>query len=309
MLLPILPTDQIDRIFATINDVRTLILHTEGTINQAHNQLALRAVNPTICSTTLDREYTITSDVFKDTVSNHTALQKSLREAPCQAMADILTQVSPALNIPTILSDNTNHTTPTTTMMSAEHAPPTNPTSTIPTETTATQIAEQKYLLQQEIKDLLNKKAIKPVTSGPDFSSTMFVIPKRNSGFCPVFNLKTLNQYLYDAPRFKMEMLQQVIKMIQSNDSLTSIDLADAFLHIIVHHQSRSYLRFIWEAQLPGAKLRDLRRSIHLLLHLLVHTPHQVHSLTMGIKYQGSDHCSLPYPIVHSIITTIQDPE
>ncbi|KAG2217075.1 hypothetical protein INT45_013102 [Circinella minor] len=48
MLLLILQPDQIDHIFAMLNDIRTLILHTEGTINQARNQLALRTVNPSI---------------------------------------------------------------------------------------------------------------------------------------------------------------------------------------------------------------------------------------------------------------------
>ncbi|KAI7847850.1 hypothetical protein BDC45DRAFT_419069, partial [Circinella umbellata] len=81
MLLPILPPDQVERIFATLNDVRTLILHAEGTINQARNQLALRAVNPSIRQQPTDREYTMASDTFKETVSQHTALQKSLREA------------------------------------------------------------------------------------------------------------------------------------------------------------------------------------------------------------------------------------
>ncbi|KAI7854794.1 hypothetical protein BDC45DRAFT_440359, partial [Circinella umbellata] len=48
MLLSILQPDQLERFFGTLNDICTLILHTEGTINQAHNQLALRAVNPSI---------------------------------------------------------------------------------------------------------------------------------------------------------------------------------------------------------------------------------------------------------------------
>ncbi|KAG2225123.1 hypothetical protein INT45_011806 [Circinella minor] len=48
MLLPISQLDQIERIFAMLNDIHTLILYTEGTINQARNQLALWAVNPSI---------------------------------------------------------------------------------------------------------------------------------------------------------------------------------------------------------------------------------------------------------------------
>ncbi|KAI7856426.1 hypothetical protein BDC45DRAFT_533848 [Circinella umbellata] len=62
MLLPLLQPDQVEHIFATLNDIRTLILHTEGTINQACNQLSLRAVNPSIRQQPTDREYTIASE-------------------------------------------------------------------------------------------------------------------------------------------------------------------------------------------------------------------------------------------------------
>jgi hypothetical protein len=41
-----------------------------------------------------------------------------------------------------------------------------------------------------------------------------------------------------------MESIQQVIKLIKKNDYFTSVDLTDAFLHILVH---RRYLRFQWE--------------------------------------------------------------
>ncbi|KAI7854579.1 hypothetical protein BDC45DRAFT_585235, partial [Circinella umbellata] len=261
MILPLLPADQVERIFATINDIRTLILHTEGTINQARNQLALRAVNPSIRQPTSERTYTMAADVFKETVSNHMALQKSLREArfssgnrfrpsnrhPVSSAPSSFFRSSP--------SGDGGH--PDTTFPRTQHSnnpfrqhqsrSTTNTNTSRPRHTnqfhnsnsnsnnnsirnnrqpTIAQTAEQKFLLQQEIADLLNKKAIEPVTSGQGFSSTMFVIPKRNGGFRPVFNLKILNQYLH-APKFKMETLQQVIKMIQPNDYLTSIDLAD----------------------------------------------------------------------------------
>jgi hypothetical protein len=76
----------------------------------------------------------------------------------------------------------------------------------------------------------------------------MFVIPKRNGGFRPVFNLRTLNQFVL-SPHFKMESLQQVIKLIHQKDFFTSIDLTDAFLHILVHKNSRRFLRFHWEGR------------------------------------------------------------
>jgi hypothetical protein len=38
--------------------------------------------------------------------------------------------------------------------------------------------------------------------------------------------------------------------MVNRDDFLTSIDLADAFLHVLVHQSSRKYLQFEWDGQL-----------------------------------------------------------
>lgn len=46
-----------------------------------------------------------------------------------------------------------------------------------------------------------------------------------------------------------METIQQVCQLIQPNDFLTSIDLQDAFLHILIHTSSRQYLQFQWKNQ------------------------------------------------------------
>lgn len=92
------------------------------------------------------------------------------------------------------------------------------------------------------------KRAIEPAPQTPGFSSRMFVIPKRSGGHRPVFNLRALNQFVVTS-HFKMETLQQVVKLIQPNDYLTSIDLSDAFLHILVHQHSRLYLRFRLEGK------------------------------------------------------------
>jgi hypothetical protein len=71
---------------------------------------------------------------------------------------------------------------------------------------------QQDQLLDQEVSLLLNKGAIEeiqPIT--PLFYSSMFVIPKKNGGSRPVFNLKKLNNYI-QASHFKMETLQEVTK-------------------------------------------------------------------------------------------------
>ena len=107
---------------------------------------------------------------------------------------------------------------------------------------------QRKTLLWQEIAALLKTKAIEPAPPGPGFCSLMFVIPKRNGGYRPIFNLKGLNQFL-DAPRFKMETLQQVVHLICPNDWVTSCDLLDAYLHLLLSHHTRKYFQFRFDGQ------------------------------------------------------------
>ncbi|KAG2228482.1 hypothetical protein INT48_008098, partial [Thamnidium elegans] len=130
------------------------------------------------------------------------------------------------------------------------HTPPpvtTTPTPIIPFSD------EQSHLIDQAIQDLLQKEAIEKVSPQqsqlvPGFYSSMFVIPKKNGGVRPVFNLKKLNQYL-DAPHFKMETIREVSLMVNPNDYLVSIDLSDAFLHVGLHPDSRRFLRLKWKNQ------------------------------------------------------------
>jgi hypothetical protein len=108
-------------------------------------------------------------------------------------------------------------------------------------------------LINQTIQELLEKQAIEPVSpeevqQSPGFYSSMFVIPKKDGGIRPIFNLKRLNQYLH-APHFKMDTLREVSLMIHRNDYLVSIDLSDAFLHIGLHSESRRFLRLKWNGQ------------------------------------------------------------
>ncbi|KAI9261608.1 hypothetical protein BDA99DRAFT_560467 [Phascolomyces articulosus] len=183
MLLPILLPDQIERIYSTINDIHTLLLHTAGTMNEHRNQLALRAVHPAICKPTEKKEYTILPETFRETLSQHTILQKSIRDAPAAS---------------------TITTTTITTAATMEATP-----STAAATTANTYSQEQQALLCQEIANLLKKYAIEPAPSGQGYNSTMFVILKHNSGFRPVFNLRALNQFLAPTPKFKLETLHQ----------------------------------------------------------------------------------------------------
>ncbi|KAG0821219.1 hypothetical protein G6F19_012039 [Rhizopus arrhizus] len=82
----------------------------------------------------------------------------------------------------------------------------------------------QDQLLSSEIHQLLSKgtiESVNPQDPSPGFYSSMFVIPKRNGGHRPVFNLKNLNQYL-TAPHFKMETIEVLSNMPMLHGSLTN---------------------------------------------------------------------------------------
>ena len=72
----------------------------------------------------------------------------------------------------------------------------------------------------------------------------MFVVPKHTGGLHPIFNLKHFNHYMH-IPSFKMPTLKNVWHLIQQGDFAFSIDLQDAYLHIlIVKHHHHFYILF-----------------------------------------------------------------
>jgi hypothetical protein len=105
--------------------------------------------------------------------------------------------------------------------------------------------------IDQEIQKLLSKQAIELVQNPHQptgFHSNLFVIPKKDGGLRPVLNLKPLNRYL-PIQHFKMETMTTITNLLQPGDYLTSIDLKDAFHHILIHKQFRHLLRFQWKQQ------------------------------------------------------------
>jgi len=74
---------------------------------------------------------------------------------------------------------------------------------------------EEQILMEREILELLRKKAIEEVSPSPDqFVSSLFLVPKKDGSYRPVFNLKPLNIFLKNQ-HFKMEGLPAVKELIQ----------------------------------------------------------------------------------------------
>ena len=83
---------------------------------------------------------------------------------------------------------------------------------------------------------------------GTGFYSRLFLVPKKNGKLRPVIDLSILNQYIRKQP-FKMETFKSVRQWILVSDLAVSIDLMDAYLHVLIHPQSRKYLLFIYGHQ------------------------------------------------------------
>ena len=100
--------------------------------------------------------------------------------------------------------------------------------------------------LQDAVDSLLDKQAIEVVSDpgSPGFYSRLFLVPKKDGGCRPVIDLKALNQHLL-VEKFKMETPASIAAAMRPGDWATSIDLKDAYFHILIAPSSRKYLRFV----------------------------------------------------------------
>lgn len=98
-----------------------------------------------------------------------------------------------------------------------------------------------------EVCKLEAKSAIKPADPRQDqFSSQIFLVPKKDGAQCPVVNLKPLNRWIVKR-KFKMEGERAARDLIRKSNWMVSIDLKDAYLSVPIHQDHRKYLRFLWK--------------------------------------------------------------
>ena len=105
---------------------------------------------------------------------------------------------------------------------------------------------EKIQLLQTEVKSMLDKHAIEPVSSchpKGGYYSRLFLVRKKSGGWRPVIDLSRLNWHVI-TPHFKMETLDLVRLSLPKHDWAISLDLTDAYFHITIHRKSRRFLRF-----------------------------------------------------------------
>ena len=97
-----------------------------------------------------------------------------------------------------------------------------------------------------EIASLLDKQAIEehdPRSLTPGFYSRIFLVPKKDGGCRPVFDLKALNRFV-SKEKFKMTTPRVVTNALHRGDWAVSIDLKYAYFHVPIHAKSKRLLRF-----------------------------------------------------------------
>ena len=104
--------------------------------------------------------------------------------------------------------------------------------------------------LDLEVQSLISKRAVEIVHNpdSPGFYGRLFVVPKASGGWRPVLDLSTLNTYL-EQRHFRMETASSIRDAIRPGDWAISIDLRDAYFHLLIHESDRKFLRFVWKGQ------------------------------------------------------------
>lgn len=87
---------------------------------------------------------------------------------------------------------------------------------------------EETAILDNKIGKLIAKGIIETAAQDPDeILSNIFVRPKKDGGHRLILNLKGLNQFV--TYHFKMDTLHSMLKLVEKNCYMASLDLKDAY--------------------------------------------------------------------------------
>ena len=121
------------------------------------------------------------------------------------------------------------------------------PLSSVPLSFPPSADPARRAAVLDQAKQLLAKGVIELVSNPgtPGFYSRFFVVPKPETGkWRSILDLSTLNLSV-QKESFKMETAEHIRSLLQPEEWLTSLDLHDAYFHVLVNKRHRKYLRFV----------------------------------------------------------------
>jgi hypothetical protein len=121
--------------------------------------------------------------------------------------------------------------------------------SKVPIDFSRPKNSEICLAMEEQIDKLLRIEAVELVQdiSTPGYYSRFFIVPKKEPGkWRAILDLSVLNQQV-EKEKFKMETAESIRGYLSQGDWATSLDLTDAYRHIMIHPQFRKYLRFVFQ--------------------------------------------------------------
>ena len=112
------------------------------------------------------------------------------------------------------------------------------------------EIPENQPLIQEEVNKLLKKGVVAECEHEPvEYISPIFLKEKTDGTQRLILNLKKLNKHL-EYKHFKMQTLQTILTLIQSNCYMATIDLKDAYYSVKIDGDDTSFLKFLCNSKL-----------------------------------------------------------
>ena len=105
-------------------------------------------------------------------------------------------------------------------------------------------------ILEKEIDKLIDRGVIIQSSSEEgEFISPIFLLPKEDSSFRMILNLKKLNDFM-PYIHFKMDTFDKVLKLIRSNQYMCKIDIKDAYYSVAIQESDQKLLKFGFQGKL-----------------------------------------------------------
>ena len=80
-----------------------------------------------------------------------------------------------------------------------------------------------------------------------EFTTTIFLQPKRDGTYRTILNLKVCNEFIADH-HFEMDTLEAAVNMMRPGCFLASVDLKGAYYTVPIHPSHQKYLKFCFDS-------------------------------------------------------------